>query len=147
MAKHYFISKSFPHSHPRVYRHAGLELIELLLLPCCSVFLTSMCLSLQEHFSDRLEGTMQRNSLCNLLVFNYNPSSKSETFPFNARLLYGDLCCSLPTEVVISCARKCGVDRPSCHSAGGRGFFLFEFRDRRERAVISVGEKMVEGVV
>ncbi|XP_005510641.2 centromere protein O [Columba livia] len=59
---------------------------------------------LQEHFSDRLEGTMQRNSLCNLLVFNYNPSSKSETFPFNARLLYGDLCCSLPTEVVISCA-------------------------------------------
>ncbi|NXW86017.1 CENPO protein, partial [Alopecoenas beccarii] len=59
---------------------------------------------LQEHFSDRIEGTMQRNSLCNLLVFNYNPSSKSKTFPFNARLLYGDLCCSLPTEVVVSCA-------------------------------------------
>ncbi|NXF38727.1 CENPO protein, partial [Nyctibius bracteatus] len=58
---------------------------------------------LQEHFSDQIEGTLQRNSLCNLLVFNYNVSKKSKTFPFNARLLYGDLCCSLPTEVVVSC--------------------------------------------
>ncbi|KAM9297991.1 centromere protein O isoform 2-T2 [Morus bassanus] len=59
---------------------------------------------LQEHFSDQIEGTLQRNSLCNLLVFNYNVSSESKTFPFNVRLLYGDLCCSLPTKVVISCA-------------------------------------------
>ncbi|XP_010581474.1 centromere protein O [Haliaeetus albicilla] len=58
---------------------------------------------LQEHFSDQIEGTLQRNSLCNLLVFNYKVSSKSKTFPFNARLLYGDLCCSLPTEVNVSC--------------------------------------------
>ncbi|NXS97668.1 CENPO protein, partial [Jacana jacana] len=58
---------------------------------------------LQEHFSDQIEGTLQRNSLCNLLVFNYNLSSKSKTFPFHARLLYGDLCCSLPTEVLVSC--------------------------------------------
>ncbi|NWI30943.1 CENPO protein, partial [Sula dactylatra] len=58
---------------------------------------------LQEHFSDQIEGTLQRNSLCNLLVFNYNVSSESKTFPFNVRLLYGDLCCSLPTEVIISC--------------------------------------------
>ncbi|KFR15310.1 Centromere protein O, partial [Opisthocomus hoazin] len=58
---------------------------------------------LQEHFSDQIEGTLQRNSLCNLLVFNYNLSSRSKTFPFNARLLYGDLCCSLPTEVTVSC--------------------------------------------
>ncbi|NWX44935.1 CENPO protein, partial [Steatornis caripensis] len=57
---------------------------------------------LQEHFSDQIEGTLQRNSLCNLLVFNYNVSSKSKTFPFNVRLLYGDLCCSLPTEVIVS---------------------------------------------
>ncbi|NXW08759.1 CENPO protein, partial [Fregetta grallaria] len=62
-----------------------------------------LSLSLQEHFSDQIEGTLQRNSLCNLLVFNYNVSSKSETFPFKVRLLYGDLSCSLPTEVVISC--------------------------------------------
>ncbi|NXT53462.1 CENPO protein, partial [Pluvianellus socialis] len=58
---------------------------------------------LQEHFSDQIEGTLQRNSLCNLLVFNYNVSSTSKTFPFNVRLLYGDLCCSLPTEVTVSC--------------------------------------------
>ncbi|NWW55398.1 CENPO protein, partial [Pedionomus torquatus] len=59
---------------------------------------------LQEHFSDQIEGTLQRNSLCNLLVFNYNVSSKSKTFPFHARLLYGDPCCSLPTEVIVTCA-------------------------------------------
>ncbi|NXT28895.1 CENPO protein, partial [Syrrhaptes paradoxus] len=58
---------------------------------------------LQEHFSDQIEGALQRNSLCNLLVFNYNVSSQSKTFLFNARLLYGDLCSILPTEVVISC--------------------------------------------
>ncbi|KFV57125.1 Centromere protein O, partial [Tyto alba] len=58
---------------------------------------------LQEHFSDQIEGTLQRNSLCNLLVFNYNVSSKSKTFPFNVRLFYGDLCCSIPTKVVVSC--------------------------------------------
>ncbi|NWQ97505.1 CENPO protein, partial [Burhinus bistriatus] len=58
---------------------------------------------LQEHFSGQIEGTLQRNSLCNLLVFNYNTSSESKTFPFKVRLLYGDLCCSLPTEVTVSC--------------------------------------------
>ncbi|XP_072187612.1 centromere protein O [Excalfactoria chinensis] len=58
---------------------------------------------LEEHFSDYIEGTLQRNSLCNLLVFNYAMSRNSKTFPFNVRLLYGDLCCSLPTEAIISC--------------------------------------------
>ncbi|NXK46163.1 CENPO protein, partial [Chauna torquata] len=58
---------------------------------------------LEEHFSDLIEGTLQRNSLCNLLVFNYNVSRDSKTFPFSAKLLYGDLCCSLPTEVIVSC--------------------------------------------
>ncbi|NP_001026270.2 centromere protein O [Gallus gallus] len=58
---------------------------------------------LEEHFSDHIDGTLQRNSLCNLLVFNYTVSSNSKTFPFNVRLLYGDLCCSLPTEAIISC--------------------------------------------
>ncbi|NXI64368.1 CENPO protein, partial [Anseranas semipalmata] len=57
----------------------------------------------EEHFSDRIEGTLQRNSLCNLLVFNYNVSSNRKTFLFNVKLLYGDLCCSLPTEATISC--------------------------------------------
>ncbi|KFO86218.1 Centromere protein O, partial [Buceros rhinoceros silvestris] len=59
---------------------------------------------LQERFADRIEGTVQSNSLCNLLVFKYNVLSKSETFPFSVRLLYSDLCSSLPTEVTISCA-------------------------------------------
>ncbi|XP_074777317.1 centromere protein O isoform X2 [Athene noctua] len=58
---------------------------------------------LQEHFSDQIEGTLQTNSLCNLLVFNYNVSNKSKTFPFNVRLLYGDLCSSIPTKVTVSC--------------------------------------------
>ncbi|NXS59091.1 CENPO protein, partial [Brachypteracias leptosomus] len=58
---------------------------------------------LQEHFSDHIEGTLQRNSLCNLLVFKYDVSKNSKTFPFQARLIYGDLCLSLPTEVLVSC--------------------------------------------
>ncbi|XP_013802306.2 centromere protein O [Apteryx mantelli] len=58
---------------------------------------------LQERFSERLEGALQRNSLCNVLVFNYNTSGKNQTFPFSAKLLYGDLCRSLPTEAVVSC--------------------------------------------
>ncbi|XP_064304399.1 centromere protein O [Phalacrocorax carbo] len=74
---------------------------------------------LQEHFSDQIEGTVQRNSLCNLLVFNYKVSSKRKTFPFHVRLLYGDLCCSLPTEVVISCtpdAPKSLAETAAAHS-------------------------------
>ncbi|XP_033916377.1 centromere protein O [Melopsittacus undulatus] len=58
---------------------------------------------LQEHFSDQIKGTLWRNSLCNLLVFNYDMPSKSKTFPFHVRLVYGNLCHSLPTEVTISC--------------------------------------------
>ncbi|XP_075267371.1 centromere protein O isoform X2 [Opisthocomus hoazin] len=75
---------------------------------------------LQEHFSDQIEGTLQRNSLCNLLVFNYNLSSRSKTFPFNARLLYGDLCCSLPTEVSVSCTPEAPAslaETAAAHSA------------------------------
>ncbi|KAM6279882.1 centromere protein O isoform 2-T2 [Porphyrio hochstetteri] len=57
---------------------------------------------LQERFPDQIEGTLQSNSLWNLLVFNYNVARGSKTFPFSVRLRYGDLCCSLPTEVVVS---------------------------------------------
>ncbi|NXG74617.1 CENPO protein, partial [Baryphthengus martii] len=59
---------------------------------------------LQERFSEQIEGTLQRNSLCNLLVFNYSVSREPESFPFQGRLLYGDLCGSLPTDVTVSCA-------------------------------------------
>ncbi|KFP87168.1 Centromere protein O, partial [Acanthisitta chloris] len=58
---------------------------------------------LEEHFSDQIEGALQRNSLYNLLIFNYNIPRNAQTFPFQARLLYGDPCCSLPTEVTVSC--------------------------------------------
>ncbi|XP_061846856.1 centromere protein O isoform X2 [Colius striatus] len=58
---------------------------------------------LQEHFSDQIEGPLQKNSLYNLLIFNYSMSSNSKAFPFKARLVYGDPCCSLPTEVGVSC--------------------------------------------
>ncbi|NXA39908.1 CENPO protein, partial [Eudromia elegans] len=58
---------------------------------------------LQERFSGHLEGTLQRNSLCNVLAFNYNTSGRGESFPFRARLLYGDPCSCLPTEAVVSC--------------------------------------------
>ncbi|NWH73486.1 CENPO protein, partial [Piaya cayana] len=59
---------------------------------------------LQEQFPEQIEGSLQRNSLCNLLVFKYNVSSEGKTFSLTARLLYGDLCRSLPTEAVVSCA-------------------------------------------
>ncbi|NXG36381.1 CENPO protein, partial [Dromaius novaehollandiae] len=74
---------------------------------------------LQERFSDRLEGTLQRNSLCNMLVFNYNTAGKKQTFPFSAKLLYGDLCRSLPTEAVVSCtpgAPASLAERTAAHS-------------------------------
>ncbi|NXP80490.1 CENPO protein, partial [Ramphastos sulfuratus] len=61
---------------------------------------------LQERFSDQLEGSLQRNSLCNLLAFNYKVPSGGKTFPFSARLIYRDICCSLPTEVMVSCTVK-----------------------------------------
>ncbi|XP_035177930.1 centromere protein O [Oxyura jamaicensis] len=59
---------------------------------------------LQERFSDLLGGTLQRNSLCNLLLFNYNVTRDGGSFLFTAKLLYGDPCGSLPTEAVVSCA-------------------------------------------
>ncbi|KAI6071984.1 Centromere protein O [Aix galericulata] len=62
-----------------------------------------LSLSVQKHFSDRLEGTLQRNSLCNLVVFRYSVSGGSGSFLFSAKLVYSDLCCSLPAEAVVSC--------------------------------------------
>ncbi|NXF00132.1 CENPO protein, partial [Menura novaehollandiae] len=59
---------------------------------------------LQEHFSDWIQGTLHRNSLCNLLTFTYNIPGNSRSFPFRARLLYRDPCRSLPTEVTVSCS-------------------------------------------
>ncbi|XP_037384312.1 centromere protein O [Talpa occidentalis] len=57
---------------------------------------------LQSDFAAFLAGPLQRNSLCNLLVFTYKVESKSQSFPFCARLLYKDLTITLPTDVSIT---------------------------------------------
>ncbi|KAM9240306.1 centromere protein O [Leptosomus discolor] len=85
---------------------------------------------LQERFSDQLAGSLQRNSLCNLLVFHYHVARESKTFPLRARLLYGDLCCSLPTEVSVSCPRK----RPTRGSGGGAPARSQQDQDRPDSA-------------
>ncbi|XP_042319637.1 centromere protein O isoform X2 [Sceloporus undulatus] len=58
---------------------------------------------LQEHFADFLEGPLQENSLCSLLEFNYRLVRESETFPFTAKLTYGDPTSTLPTEATVTC--------------------------------------------
>uniref|UniRef100_A0A8D0FVJ1 Centromere protein O n=1 Tax=Strix occidentalis caurina TaxID=311401 RepID=A0A8D0FVJ1_STROC len=81
---------------------------------------------LQEHFSDQIEGTLQTNSLCNLLVFNYNVPNKSKTFPFNVRLLYGDLCSSIPTKAPASLAEMAAAHSDLfCHVALHKAFRSF----------------------
>ncbi|XP_014465700.2 centromere protein O [Alligator mississippiensis] len=58
---------------------------------------------LQKHFSAFLGGHWQKNSLYNMLAFNYDVTTESSTFPFRVKLLYGDLDRSLPTEASVSC--------------------------------------------
>ncbi|KAG8522445.1 Centromere protein O [Galemys pyrenaicus] len=57
---------------------------------------------LQSDYAAFLAGPLQRNSLCNLLVFTYKVESKSPSFPFCARLQYKDLTITLPTDVSIT---------------------------------------------
>ncbi|XP_049640631.1 centromere protein O [Suncus etruscus] len=56
---------------------------------------------LQNDFSAFLAGPLQRNSLCNLLVFTYKVGPESPSL-FCARLMYKDLTASLPTAVTIT---------------------------------------------
>ncbi|XP_061481827.1 centromere protein O isoform X2 [Rhineura floridana] len=58
---------------------------------------------LQERFAAFLEGRLQGNSLYNLLEFNYGVSGEGKTFPFTAKLTYGDPMSALPTEVTVTC--------------------------------------------
>lgn len=57
---------------------------------------------LLERFGAFLEGPLQGNSLYNTLEFSYSMEGK-KTFPFTAKLTYGDLVCTLPTEVTVTC--------------------------------------------
>lgn len=61
---------------------------------------------MQKHFSAFLGGHWQKNSLYNMLAFNYDVTTESSTFPFRVKLLYGDLDRSLPTEASVSCKGK-----------------------------------------
>lgn len=57
---------------------------------------------LQSDFAALLTGTLQRNSLCNLLSFTYKVDLGDQSFPFCARLLYKDLTRTLPTDVTVT---------------------------------------------
>ncbi|KAH0622917.1 hypothetical protein JD844_025808 [Phrynosoma platyrhinos] len=63
---------------------------------------------LQENFADFLEGPLRGNSLCSLLEFSYRLGRESKTFPFTAKLTYGDPTSTLPTEVTVACKGESG---------------------------------------
>ncbi|KAL1783310.1 centromere protein O [Sigmodon hispidus] len=65
---------------------------------------------LETDCSAFLTGPLQRNTLCNLLSFNYKVDEGGQTFSFSARLLYEDLTATLPTDVTVSCP---GAEAPS----------------------------------
>ncbi|NXS31717.1 CENPO protein, partial [Pomatostomus ruficeps] len=71
----------------------------------------------QEQFSEWIQGTPHRNSLCNLLSFQYGIPGKNQDFPFRARLLYRDPCRSLPTDVTVSCSPKAAAPLAEAASA------------------------------
>ncbi|NXH21147.1 CENPO protein, partial [Bucco capensis] len=74
----------------------------------------------QEHFAEQLEGSLQRNSLCNLLVFNYKVAREGKSFLLNARLLYRDPCSTLPSEAIVSCTAEASAalaEVAAAHSA------------------------------
>lgn len=58
---------------------------------------------LQENFSAFLEGSLRGNSLYNLVAFNYGVTGEGRTFPFMAKLTYGDPVSLLPTEATVVC--------------------------------------------
>ncbi|XP_067387398.1 centromere protein O [Emydura macquarii macquarii] len=98
---------------------------------------------LQDHFSAFLEGTLQRNSLHNVLVFNYDVETESKTFPFSAKLIYGDLTRSLPTEAIITCKGDVSaslVEKTAAHSNLFRHTALHNAFDSFKRAAESLDQ-------
>ncbi|XP_064411513.1 centromere protein O isoform X2 [Latimeria chalumnae] len=57
----------------------------------------------QEDFGTELVGPLQRNSLCNLLLFDYMTTAGGERLRCNSRLLYADATRWLPTQVDLTC--------------------------------------------
>ncbi|XP_070788305.1 centromere protein O isoform X1 [Pituophis catenifer annectens] len=60
---------------------------------------------LQEHFAVFLEGCMKGNSLYNQLEFNYRVTEDG-SFPFTAKIIYGNPMNALPTKVTVVCKAK-----------------------------------------
>lgn len=58
---------------------------------------------LQERFAAFLTGPLQGNSLYNLLEFSYGVEPGGKTFPFSAKLAYGNPMGILPTEANVTC--------------------------------------------
>uniref|UniRef100_A0A8C4W0J8 Centromere protein O n=1 Tax=Gopherus evgoodei TaxID=1825980 RepID=A0A8C4W0J8_9SAUR len=98
---------------------------------------------LQDHYSAFLEGTLQRNSLHNVLFFNYDVETESKTFPFRAKLVYGDLTRSLPTEATITCKGDVSdtlVEKTAAHSNLFRHTALHKAFDSFKRAAESLDQ-------
>ncbi|XP_062981587.1 centromere protein O [Elgaria multicarinata webbii] len=64
---------------------------------------------LQEHFAAFLEGRLLGNPLCNLLEFTYSVTREDRSFPFTAKLTYGDPVSDRPTDITV----KCKEDAPA----------------------------------
>ncbi|XP_032072288.1 centromere protein O [Thamnophis elegans] len=60
---------------------------------------------LQERFAVFLEGCMKGNSLYNQLEFNYR-ITEDGSFPFTAKIIYGNATNALPTKVIVVCKAK-----------------------------------------
>ncbi|XP_053315413.1 centromere protein O [Spea bombifrons] len=81
----------------------------------------------RKYQADRLQalekifvpGTLQRNSLCTLITFEYNVKVEEATVCFCAKLLYGDITRTLPTEATVTCKDPALAmqDTASSHSA------------------------------
>ncbi|KAM4695353.1 centromere protein O [Discoglossus pictus] len=73
---------------------------------------------LQAHPEIFVCGTLQRNSLCTVLTFQYNLKLEGRAITFNVKLLYGNVTLCLPTEAVITCSESepSLQDKISAHS-------------------------------
>ncbi|XP_075057272.1 centromere protein O [Mixophyes fleayi] len=59
---------------------------------------------LQRAESTYVSGTLKKNSLCTVLSFSYYASVAGRMSSFSAKLLYGDVIRTLPTEALIICS-------------------------------------------
>ncbi|XP_069830085.1 centromere protein O [Dendropsophus ebraccatus] len=84
---------------------------------------------LQDTPGAYIPGTLQRNSLHNVLSFNYNATIDGQTFCFSAKLLYGTITGVFPTEVQVTCPESSRLvqEAASSHSSMFRTTPLHRF--------------------